>query len=148
MAVQVILGANALCACKGFCTCKTTFGYWCLHGNRHIRLGEPLPAVCSGSVKEPAAGSGANFKHPLCLRHVDQPSQEGDAALYFCAAKSSAAASWGLLLPCDKATRPVDSRAGPNPHSSWALRQEAVRKDRSGAIINTGCTANPSLQTI
>lgn len=79
---------------------------------------------------------------------MDQPSWEGDAAVYTCAAGSSAGASRALLMPCDKATRPVDPQTGPNLCLPWVLWQEAVRKDSSGAIINMGRTANTSLQTI
>lgn len=37
------------------------------------------------------------------LSHMDQPSPEGDAAFYTCAARSSAGTSQALLLPCSKA---------------------------------------------
>lgn len=48
----------------------------------------------------------------LCPGYMDQPSQEGDAALYTGAARSNSGASWALPLPCDKATQPADPRAG------------------------------------
>lgn len=52
----------------------------------------------------PAHGINSSI---LCLSHVDQPSQEGDTALYSCAARPSAGASQALLLPCSKATWPA-----------------------------------------
>jgi len=79
---------------------------------------------------------------------MDQSSWEGDAALYSRAPRPSAGTSQNLLLPSNKATSLVDPQAGPNPHSPWMLQLEAVRKDSSGAIINTGRTANTSLRII
>lgn len=59
---------------------------------------------------------------------------------------------------CDKATQLADvikqpslwmaPLARPNPRSPRALQQQAVRRDSAGTIINTGCTANASLQSI
>lgn len=82
------------------------------------------------------------------LDHMDESFQKGNAAIYTCAAGSSAGASQAPLLRCNNAVRPADPQAGPKPHLPWVLRQGAVRKDSLGAIINTGHTANSGLQTI
>lgn len=50
----------------------------------------------------------------LCLSHVDQPSREGDVALYSCAARSSTGASQVLLLPSVK------------PPGPWAFGQGQI----------------------
>lgn len=84
----------------------------------------------------------------LCLSHADQPSREGEAALYSCAARCSTGASQALLLPCSEATWPGHPWAGPKLPWPWALRQEAVRKDSSGAITNTGCTVSTSQSAV
>lgn len=134
---------NTLCACRGVHTCKPTSGWWCLHRKMQPLLREPLPATTWVERRNLRLVQEINSSI-LCLSHVDQPSHGGRCSrLHPCCWIQH----WRKLGPAIK-PGPVDPWAGPNLCSPWALQQEGVRKDSLGAIINTGCTANTSLQTI
>lgn len=146
--VWVLLGTNALCASRGICTCKNAFGCWCLHGNAHTRktflLMEPSTATCLDWGKNWAVASSWNkFQHPL--PQPCGPAFPGGRRSPFIPVLPDPA-----LVParpcCCPAVKPpgLHPWAGPNLPWPWALQQEAVRKDSSGAIINTGCTVNTS----
>lgn len=111
-------GNNTWCARTGVCMCKNTFGF--CTGKRCCTRGNLHLQLAWVDSDDAGCSTGLCDKATQLVGVIKPPSW------------------WMALAPL----------ARPNPHSPHALQQQAVRRDNAGTIINTGCTANTSLQSI